>query len=217
VSKSKSTRNCAFGLRIVSPNGEEWHWFANFEVLARELALRLYGATHRLDSSNRGPRVPFTTADADGLCMTWLRETPYQCEHTHYGATWRIRTEWKTYEAFGRNGRPLQIDKVLNSFDLEGYLAWRKKKCGIAHGDRGHGPVPRIHKARGGYGWLRRIQTTQENRLNALVLPDEGEIAVRAARNQKNLPTAWDDCLRDPQRSWKAQRKVSKQWAMHAS
>lgn len=217
MSKSKFTRRCAFGLRIVSPDGEEWHWFATFEVLARDLTLRLHSSTHRLDGSNKGPRVPFTVADADGLCMTWLRETPYQGEHTHYGATWRIRTEWRTYEAFGRNGRPLQIDKVLNSFDLEGHLAWRKTKRGIAHGDRGHGPVPGIHKARGGSGWLRSIQTTQENRLNALVLPDEGEIAVRAARNQKNLPTAWDDFLRNPQRSWKAQRKGRRQWARHAS
>ena len=105
MSKSKTTRSCAFGLRIVSPGNEEWHWFAAFEVLARDLALRLYGATHRLDGCNKGPRTPFTVAKADGLCMTWLRETPYQGEHTHYGATWRIRTEWKIYEAFGK--RPI--------------------------------------------------------------------------------------------------------------
>lgn len=217
MSKSKTTRSCAFGLRIVSPDGEEWHWFATFAVLAREFALRLYSPIRQLDGSNQGVKAPFTVTDADGFCLTWMRETPYQGEHTHYGATWRIRTEWKTYEVFGRNGRPLQIDKVLNSFDLEGHLAWRKTKRGIAHGDRGHGPIPCIHKARGGSGWLRSIQTTQEIRLNALVLSAEGEIAVRAARNGKNLPTAWEDCLRDPQRSWKAQRKVSKQWARHAS
>ena len=128
MSKSKTTRSSrAFGLRIVSPGREEWHWFAAFSVLARELALRLYNATHRLDGSNRGPRTPFTGVDADGLCLTWMRETPYQAEHTHFRATWRMRTEWKTYEAFGRNGRPLPIDQVLNSFDLEGHLAWRKK------------------------------------------------------------------------------------------
>lgn len=213
MSKSKTTRSCAFGLRIVSPGNEEWHWFAAFALLARDLALRLYYATHRLHGPNKSPRVPFTVVDADGLCLTWLRETPYQGEHNHFGATWRIRTEWKNYEAFGPNGRPLKIGKVLNSFDLEDHLAWRKKKGGIAHGDRGHGPIPRIHKARGGSGWFRAIQTTQEIRLNALVLPGEGEIAVRAARNPKNLPTAWEDFLRDPQRCWKAQRKGPRQWS----
>lgn len=85
MSKSKTTRSCAFGLRIVSPDSEEWHWFAAFAVLARDLALRLYDASHHLDGSNKGPRVPFTFADADGLCMTWLPEAPYQAEHTHYG------------------------------------------------------------------------------------------------------------------------------------
>lgn len=213
MSKSKTTRSCAFGLRIVFAGREEWHWFAAFAILARELSLRLYAASHHRDGSNKGPGVPFTVTDPDGLCLTWLRETPYQGEHTHYGATWRFRTEWKTYEAFGPNGRPLQIDKVLNSFDLEDHLAWRRKRCDIAHGDRGHGPIPRIHKVRGGSGWFRAIQTTQEIRLNALVLPGEGEIAVRAARNPKNLPTAWADILRDPQRSWKAQRKGRRQWA----
>lgn len=213
MSKSKTTRNCAFGLRIVSPGSEEWHWFANYALMARDLALRLYYSTHRLGhGSSIGPRVPFTLVDADGICITWIRETPYQVEHKHYGATWRIRTEWRTYEAFGSNGCPLQIDKVLNSFDLEGHLSWRKKG-GIRHGDRGHGPVPRIRKSRGGFGWFRGIQTSQEIKLNALVLLDEGEIPVRAARNSRNLPTTLEDFLRDTQRSWKAQRKGRKQWA----
>lgn len=213
MSQSKTTRgNCAFGLRIVSPGREEWHRFAAFSDLARELALRLNAAAHLLGRSKKDPRRPFTVTEADGHCLSWLRETPYQAQHTRFGAIWRIRTEWKTYEAFGPKGRPLPIDKVLNSYDLKEHFSWRKKGA-IAHGDRGHGPVPHISKMRGGPGCLRYIQTTQEIRLNALVLPDEGEIPVRAARNPKNVPTAWDDFMRDPQRSWKAQRKGRRQWA----
>lgn len=209
---STPTRAHAFGLRIVSSDGEQLLWFACLSVMARDLALRLHAATHRSEhSTNIGFRVPFTKVDADGICLSWIRETPYQAEHSHYGATWRIRTEWQTFEAFDCKGRPLKIQSVLRSFYPEGHLARRKKRR-PEHGDRGLGPVPNIRKSRGGSGWFRGIQTSQEIRLNELVLVSEGEIPVRAARSKWNLPTAWDDFLRTPQRSWKAQLKARKQW-----
>lgn len=212
MSASTPTRARAFGLRIISSDGEQLLWFAGLMALARDLALRLHAATHRLGhNTNVGHRVPFTMVDADGLSLSWLRETPYQAEHSHYGATWRIRTEWKTYEAFDCKGHPLKIQSVLKSFDLDGYLARRKKRR-PEHGDRGLGPVWNIRKSRGGSGWFRGIQTSQEIRLNELVLVSDGEIPVRAARSKRNLPTAWEDFLRSPQRSWKAQRKARKQW-----
>ncbi len=212
MSTSTPTRACAFGLRIVAPDGEQWFWFDSLLGIARSLALRLFASTQRLGhKADIGFRVPFTIVDDDGLCLTWLRKTPYQAAHTHFGATWRIRTKWKTYEVFDRNGRPLQIQKVLGVFDLEEHLGIRKTRR-LEHGDRGRGPVPRIHKSRGGNGWFRGIQTSHEIKLNELVLADEGEIPVRPARNKNNLPTAWEDFLRTPQRNWKVQRKARKQW-----
>jgi len=212
MATSKPTRARAFGLRVVSPDGTGWHWFASLPAMARDLALRLYDATHRVrHGTHIGPRVPFTRVDADGIVLTWIRETPYQAEHTRFGATWRIRTDWQTYEVFDSNGHTLPIARILDSFDLEEYLN-RRKRGRIAHGDRGHGPIPWTRKLRGGSGWFRGIQTSQEIRLNALVLVDEGEIPVRAARNQKNLPTKWEDFPYILQRSWKAQRKGRKQW-----
>jgi hypothetical protein len=212
MSTSTPTRARAFGLRIVSPDGEQWVWFARLLEMARDLALRLHAATHRLGHhANVGFRVPFTMVDEDGIRLTWLRKTPYQAGHTRFGATWRIRTQWTTYEVFNCNGHPLQIQKVLRAFDLEEHLGINKKWCS-EHADRGRGPVPRIHKSRGGPGWFRGIQTSQEIRLNELVLVNEGEIHVRSARNKSNLPTAWEDFWRTTQRNWKEQRKARKQW-----
>jgi hypothetical protein len=83
----------------------------------------------------------------------------------------------------------------------------------VRHGERGQGPVRGIRKRRGGFRWFRTINTSQEMRIHALVLNDEGEVPARAARSAKNLPTAWDDFLRVPLRSWKKQSKARKQWA----
>lgn len=212
MSTSTPTRARAFGLRIVSPDGEQWFWFAGLLGMARDLALRLHASTQRLGhKTDVGFRVPFTMLDEVGICLTWLRKTPYQAAHTHFGATWRIRTDWKTYEVFDCKGRPLPIQKVLRGFDLEEHLGIREK-WRSEHSDRGRGPIPHIHKSRGGSGWFRGIQTSQEIRLNELVLVNEGETPVRSARNKSNLPTAWEDFWRTPQRNWKEQRKARKQW-----
>lgn len=83
----------------------------------------------------------------------------------------------------------------------------------IVHSVRGKGPIRGVRKRRGGSGWFRNIQTRSEMKMNALVLLDEGEVPARLARASKNLPTAWDDVLRDPPRSWKKQTKARRQWA----
>jgi hypothetical protein len=68
----------------------------------------------------------------------------------------------------------------------------------------GEGPVPYVHRQRGGH-YHRHIATAAEHRCAANVLLDEGEPVFRAARNRHNLPSAYDDCpisgRRD--RSWK--------------
>lgn len=59
MSASKPTRGHAYSLRIVSPAGEVWCYFANRLSLARDLALRLYHATQRIDHQIKsGPRAP---------------------------------------------------------------------------------------------------------------------------------------------------------------
>jgi hypothetical protein len=213
MSASKPTRSRAYGLHIVSPAGEAWYYFENRTSLARDLALRLYKATQRIDHHIKsGPRAPHTLVDERGVSIQWIRETPYQAEHTRFGATWRTRVEWKTFEPYGENGQPLPVRQLLREFDLLAYLQGTGSGR-LRRGERGHGPVRGIRKRRGGFRWFRTIHTSQEKRIHALVLNDEGEVPARAARSAKNLPTAWDDFLRVPQRSWKKQSKARKQWA----
>jgi hypothetical protein len=72
-----------------------------------------------------------------------------------------------------------------------------------------NGPVPNVHKWRGGHHCDRRVQTTQERRQAA---NPEYEAYVRAARNLRNLPNTFDDIPRTNwTKSWK-QKKMSKQW-----
>lgn len=73
----------------------------------------------------------------------------------------------------------------------------------------GFGPVPYVHRARGGH-FFRRIATHGEHRACAAVLPEEGEPAFRGKRRGHNLPTAYDDrpisAYRN--RSWKSFRRT---------
>ncbi|MEO6273185.1 MAG: hypothetical protein ABIP34_08295 [Rhodoferax sp.] len=212
MSPSHPTRARAYGLRIATPQGEVWHRHASLTSLAEDISLRLYRSTHRLDHSvDIGLWVPFTLLDAKGTLLTWIRRTPYQANHNHFGTTKRIRIEWQSYEAFDRNGRSLQLSHLLNLVDLPELLRERKAKR-IVHGERGHGPILNIHKSRGGNGWFRGIQTAHEIRQNALVLPSAGEVPTRSARNSNNLPTRWSEFSRSSQRSWKEQTKKNKQW-----
>lgn len=168
MSPSHPTRARAYGLRIATTKGEVWYHHASFISLAEDISLRLYRSTHRLDhSADIGLRVPFTLLDATGTLLTWIRRTPYQANHNHFGATKRIRIEWQSYEAFDRNGRPLQFSKILEVVDLQELLDGRNTKR-ISHGERGHGPILHIHKSRGGSGWFLGIQTANEIRQNSL-------------------------------------------------
>jgi len=71
----------------------------------------------------------------------------------------------------------------------------------------GKGPVPNIGRLRGGH-YFRHPGTMAERR-QAQVM-DEFDVAPRAARNERNLPTAYDDfhVAAREDRSWKRHRKT---------
>lgn len=70
----------------------------------------------------------------------------------------------------------------------------------------GYGPVPGTSKRRGGGSIFRRVRTKQA--MTQAQHLDE-EPPVRAKRNVANLPTLWDDVVREDCRSssWKRYRK----------
>jgi hypothetical protein len=65
------------------------------------------------------------------------------------------------------------------------------------------------HHAR---GRLRYMRTNQEHRWAHAWDDEEFAPKVRAARQGKNLPTAWDDHMGHNEKSWKFQSKRSHQW-----
>jgi len=74
------------------------------------------------------------------------------------------------------------------------------------------GPVPGTRKRRGGPACFRQPATTQEIRLNAMVLPVEGEVSARRARCATNLPDSWQEQVRSVERNWKSQHQGRKAW-----
>jgi hypothetical protein len=125
------------------------------------------------------------------------------------------------------NKLPCQINQFMfdavvfsssgKSFDvLELYRWGRNQVAARRYGWQnetwnGNGPVPYIHKRRGGRHHYRRMATQSDRRLNQ-VIRDEGEPAIRASRNAFNLPNAWDDFKLYRERNWKSQHKGRKSW-----
>lgn len=103
--------------------------------------------------------------------------------------------------------------KLLNIAEL---VAWgrRLRRSGYwshrAHVFRS-GPVPSTRKWRGGSGQT-NCRTQAERRSNAMVVKEDGEVSVRAARLGFNLPCSWDGRYRDVERCWKSQHKGGKSW-----
>lgn len=75
----------------------------------------------------------------------------------------------------------------------------------------GEGPVPGTGK-RGSYSRHYKKPKTQAERRWAVWEVEDGEPAIRAARQAHYLPTRWDDCYRRVERSWKSQHKGRKAW-----
>ncbi len=62
------------------------------------------------------------------------------------------------------------------------------------------------------YGRYRTLNSSNERR-SAWVNEDDGEPAIRGARNANNLPNSWDDdSSQDAEKSWKKQSKRRHQW-----
>ena len=62
-------------------------------------------------------------------------------------------------------------------------------------------------KCRTGDGW-RRMRTTAERRLNALVVFEDGEVVARPCRRGRNLPQSRDLVARSFSKNWKRYRKT---------
>ena len=74
------------------------------------------------------------------------------------------------------------------------------------------GPVPFIHKCRGGYGYYKHPKTWAEKRAAAALEYDEDarEYNIKPRRSVPNIPEAWDDRARSDirnRRSWKKNRR----------
>lgn len=102
-----------------------------------------------------------------------------------------------------------QVVPYLNN-RYYGYRSWRKMHRRPEHFRRM--PVPYTHCYRGGNGYFRGPQTTQEHRANAaLEVDDEAlEYGIRPRRRANALPSDRDDIMRCPQHNWKRQRRT--QW-----
>ncbi|MDM0118022.1 hypothetical protein QTI66_38740 [Variovorax sp. J22R133] len=125
---------------------------------------------------------------------------------------------WKTVafreiEAFGERGQPLAIAGLMERSRALQTLA-RAERRRIRSGltiYSGFGPVPGVHRKRGGH-WIRQIATMSERRSNGLVVIEDGEHGARRARMGRQLPSSWEDIGKCTQRSWKAQFKGRKAW-----
>lgn len=91
--------------------------------------------------------------------------------------------------------------------DLDAGLVWPYLRKRLPHVFR-QGPVPGIHKVRA-FCYVLRYPKTQQGRRLSQVL-DDNEPNIRAKRNLKNLPTAWDDAVRTDHgdRNWKRYRRT---------
>ncbi len=161
------------------------------------LALQREGAT---------ALVPVAFKTLDALAQEALHVTRLHCG-------WRHSSEY-VVGALSSNG------KFLDLADLVKFGSRLRNEQWAAHRFEGYrhrsGPVPgiRCHRASSRYSrrYMRRIETTSERRQAASVLPCEGEVPARAARNASNLPDTRDEAWRLVERSWKSQHKGRKAW-----
>lgn len=206
------TRRSAYGLRIAVAGREEWVYFTSIERLARDISLRLYRDIIHCQRARQKSMQP-TVVSGDGTLLQRIKRTSVQPEHSHWGAERVVREEWTTFEAFSPNGHPLKIKAVVAMGDAMEQAEGSRLSYRVRHCNRdycGYGPVPGIRKLRGGNGYMRRIRTTAERRLNELVLKEEGEVAPRGARC--GVPNSWDDFIRHKENCWKSQTKGRKSW-----
>ncbi len=207
--RSKPTRTAAYGLLLSLDGCEEILLFSSRAELALALAERLGGC----DALAHGHVEEFLSNG--GRRLTHLGYSREVTEMTAWGPVRTLHHRKTVFEAFGASGSAIDITTLL----CEGRRLAEARRP--QRGRRwwyatryycGYGPVPGVHKSRGGGGWHRRLATANEIRLNALVVREDGEPAARATRRSSNLPTARDDYARCGQRTWKSQHNGRKAW-----
>jgi hypothetical protein len=202
---SQPTRNAAFSLRRTEYGCEEVFCFQSQKDLVVDLARR---CSFRLPTGISPPKI----FSADGTFLHLLVESTVQTAHSKWGSVWSLHCETSIgLEAFSPSGRPLNLRGLLELAQSLHPKKYISRRGGFYCG---YGPVPGIHKNRGGrWGYFRNIQTTTEHRLNNLVVFEDGEVPARSARAGHNLPDSWDDIAHGRKSvGWKAQRKGRKSW-----
>lgn len=213
MSASRPVGNGECRLRISSPYGERFLQFCSIAQAIRYLHSTLSKASRVIErEAHASARVPRIVPDYDEHCVLCVRETPYQWDNSRFGAIWAVKREWTAYRLCSHAGKHLHVSHVLQLLTAHGNLKRKAVRRRVPHGARGSGLIAGIHKRRRGYRFFRDVRTFAEKRKNALILRSEGEPHVRAARRSPNLPSSWNEMVREVQRSWKEQGKARKQW-----
>ena len=204
------TRGAAFILRKTEYGREEIFRFDSKKALAIDLVKRCN--YHR----STGMTVS-KVFSVDGTVLRMQAQSRIQTSHSKWGGVWRLRDECLIcLEAFSVNGRPLNLRGLL---ELAGSLTPRGQRYARRGGVYcGYGPVPNVHKTRGGNSYFRNIHTTSEIRMNTLVAIEDGEVPARMARTSPTLPNSWNDVSYGRRsQGWKAQRSGFKAWMRRAA
>ena len=205
MSVSHTPRSAAFILRKTEYGREEIFRFNSKKTLAIDLLKRCHFQRFN------GMAV-LKVFSVDGTFLQMQVQSCIQTSHSKWGGVWSLRNECLIcLEAFCLKGRPLNLRGLLElGVSLTPNEIRYARRGGIYCG---YGPVPNVHKTRGGNGYFRNIHTTSELRMNALVVIEDGEVQARMARTSTNLPNSWDDVSYGRRsRGWKAQRKSFKAW-----
>lgn len=104
-------------------------------------------------------------------------------------------------------GKPVTYSTLQAELPRRPYVPYWRRHLESWHGT---GPVPGTAKSKAGKHYYRRPKTMSELRAAALVLTEEGEVAPRARRTKRYLPTSWDDVYIAARhvKNWKRQRKT---------
>jgi hypothetical protein len=202
---SRPTRNAAFILRKTENGCVDFFRFPSRAALA-------IGLSERCNRPRSTGTSLIKVFSSDSTFLQLQVQSSVQTSHSKWGTVWRLRCEKLVcLDAFSLNGRPLNLRGLLELGDSLTSKGKRYARRGVVY--CGYGPVPNVHKSRGGRQYFRNIHTTPERRMNALVVAEDGERPARAARTGGNLPNSWDDiAFSRLSRGWKSQRKSLKAW-----
>lgn len=173
-----------YQLDFIDVHGQPGVWVTQYFDSLEALARAAYAVYSRRASNDR-----------------WIYYDDYRPELTGRWVQLNLR-------AYSRRGRPLDV-LALCHWGERLHTRW------YGYAPRGYvrrqGPVPGIHKWRGG-GSYRNCQAQAARRQALAWLPEEGEPPVRATRRANYLYDSWDGRARPTERCWKSQHKGRKAW-----